>query len=417
VRCPEFSTTNGTASSNVSQCLCQETFIQQLDAAGNARCVCAPGRELVGGVRCDACKTGAYKDWTGDTRGLKCLECPVPGTTTVQEGADSISQCVCEVGTFASLTRAEMMRATNDSSRVAANAFECTSCVSIQANAYAEMTNCTAPGVTLDTIPIMEGHWRQNPRAQYVRTCDGFPEACLGGEIAGDTSCANGHTGPVCDLCVQDPLHFGGRGTPCLLCSDAGDPVVTVTVYAIGGAVILIAIVVAMAVCKRRATTIAKGVLGSVTGKPAEVGDEDEVKQATASSPQEMTDPHSTAEAQAIVGRRVLVQGMQQRKDLNGGHAKVIQWNAEASRWDIEMETTGYEKILVCSPNLSMILDGSGVPKTVVNRPDKTPTKLEAAGARVASIVGPLGVKLRILISLCQVVSQRSPYDLPMISL
>jgi len=102
------------------------------------------------------------------------------------------------------------------------------------------------------------------------------------------------------------------------LCSDAGDPETTIIAYAIGGAVILIAIVVAMAVCKRRATTTAKGALASITGKPAEVGDEDEVERAT----------------------------------------------------------------------------------------HKIPTKLEAAGARVASIVGPLGVKLRILISLCQVVSQ-----------
>jgi hypothetical protein len=148
--------------------------------------------------------------------------------------------------------------------------------------------------------------------------CDGFPEACLGGEIAGDTSCADGHTGPVCDLCVQDPPYFGGRGTPCQLCSDAGDPETTIIAYAIGGAVILIAILVAMAVCKRRATTTAKGALASITGTPAEVGDEDEVERAT----------------------------------------------------------------------------------------HKIPTKLEAAGARVASIVGPLGVKLRILISLCQVVSQ-----------
>jgi hypothetical protein len=401
LRCPEFSTTNGTAATNVSECVCQASFVRQMDAAGSPQCVCAAGRELIGGVQCAPCKIGTYKDWTGKNLfrnplgPQKCLDCPVPKTTTEQEGANSISQCVCEVGTFASLTRAEMMQATNDSSRVAADAFECRSCVSIQANAYAEMTNCTAPGVTLDTIPVVQGHWRQNPRAQYVRMCD-LKEACLGGEIAGDTSCADGHTGPMCDLCVQDPPYFGGRGKPCQLCSDAGDPETTIIAYAIGGAVILIAIVAAMAVCKRRATTIAKGALGSVTGKPAEVGDEDEVEGATAPPPQELTDPHSTAEAQAIVGRRVLVQGMQQRKDLNGGHAKVIQWNAEASRWDIEMEMTGNEKILVCSPNLSIVTD-------------KTPTKLtklEAAGARVASIVGSVGVKLRILISLCQVVSQ-----------
>ena len=94
------------------------------------------------------------------------------------------------------------------------------------------MTNCTAPGVTLDTIPVMEGHWRQNPSAQYVRMCDGFAEACLGGEIAGDTSCADGHTGPLCDLCKKDPLHFGGRGAPCQSCSDAGDPKETISVIA-----------------------------------------------------------------------------------------------------------------------------------------------------------------------------------------
>jgi hypothetical protein len=75
-----------------------------------------------------------------------------------------------------------------------------------------------------------------------------------------------------------------------------------------------------------------------------------------------LTNPRTGAEAQAIVGRRVLVQGMQQRKDLNGRHAKVLEWNAEASRWDIEMETTGNETVLVRSHNLS-IIGGAGTLK------------------------------------------------------
>ena len=263
VRCPEFSTTNGTAASNVSQCVCQASFVRQLDAAGTPQCICAAGLELVGGVQCAPCKIGTYKDWTGENflRNLlgpqKCLDCPVPQTTTVHEGADSVSQCVCKLGTFASLTRAEMMRATNDSSRVAADAFECRSCVSIQASGGSRMTNCTASGVLLDTIPVLPGYWRQNPRAQYVRMCD-LEEACLGGEIAGDTSCADGHSGPVCDLCVQDPLHFGGRGAPCQLCSGVGDPVFTITFYAAGGVVVLLATVLVMAICKRRAAQVAK---------------------------------------------------------------------------------------------------------------------------------------------------------------
>jgi len=263
LRCPDRSTTNGTAATNVSECVCQASFVRQLDAAGNPQCVCAAGRELIGGVQCAPCKIGTYKDWTGENLlrnplgPQKCLDCPVPQTTTVQEGADSVSQCVCKLGTFASLTRAEMMRATNDSSRVAADAFECRSCVSIQDSGGSQMTNCTSPGVMLDTIPVVRGYWRQNPRAQYVRMCD-LEIACLGGEIAGDTSCADGHTGPVCDLCVQDPLHFGGRGTPCQLCSGVGNPVFTITFYAVGGVVVLLAAALVMAICKRRAARVAK---------------------------------------------------------------------------------------------------------------------------------------------------------------
>eukprot|EP00900_Chrysochromulina_parva_P018321 jgi/Chrpa1/26490/Chrysochromulina_OHIO_Genome00027944-RA len=50
LRCPDRSTTNGTAATNVSECVCQASFVRQLDAAGNPQCVCEAGRELVGGV-------------------------------------------------------------------------------------------------------------------------------------------------------------------------------------------------------------------------------------------------------------------------------------------------------------------------------------------------------------------------------
>ncbi|KOO31505.1 mastigoneme-like protein [Chrysochromulina tobinii] len=338
LRCPEFSTTNGTAATNVSQCLCQESFVQQLDAAGNALCVCAPGRELVGGVRCDACKTGTYKDWMGENADRnplgpqKCLECPVAGTTTVQEGADSVSQCVCKVGTFANLTSAEVIWATNDSSHIAAHAFECKPCARIHSGP-GEMTNCTAPGVTLDSIPVTPGHWRQNPRALYVRMCD-LEEACLGGGLAGDVSCADGHSGPLCDLCVQDPLHFGGRGEPCQSCSDAGNPMETITFYIIGGVVVLLAFVLAMAICKRRGDKVVD-VLFSVT-------------------------------------------------KMEGGVQGMIEEAAGAAT-----KTEGNQLV-----------------KETLGLSDAASARLVAAGATFASVVDSLGVKIRILISLSQVVSQ-----------
>jgi len=343
LRCPDRSTTNGTAATNVSECVCQASFVRQLDAAGNPQCVCAAGRELVGGVRCDACKTGTYKDWTGENADRnplgpqKCLDCPVAGTTTVHEGADSVVKCVCKANTFASLTRAEMMRATNDSSRVAAGAFECVPCMSIHSGP-GEMTNCTAPGVTLDTIPVMPGHWRQNPRALYVRKCD-LEEACLGAELAGDVSCADGHTGPLCDLCVKDPLHFGGRGSPCQSCSDAGNPMETITFYIIGGVVVLLAVVLATAICKRRGAKVP-----AVPKKEEEAG------------------------VEKYQGAKHLAQ-----KAVTEGVVK------------------------------GMLQEAAGT--DTMTEANKV-TTLAAAGATFASVMSSLGVKIRILISLIQVVSQ-----------
>jgi hypothetical protein len=59
---------------------------------------------------------------------------------------------------------------------------------------------------------------------QYVRVCsDEYPEACQGGVSAGDASCAPGHSGPLCSVCIQNPAHYGGRNQACDLCSEAGD--------------------------------------------------------------------------------------------------------------------------------------------------------------------------------------------------
>lgn len=93
------------------------------------------------------------------------------------------------------------------------------------------MTNCSVRlNVTLDRIPVASGgYWRQNAVSFKVRKCNPkYPEACRGGDVAGDMSCAPGHRGPLCELCVQEPLHYGGRGSACQLCSEAGDVGVTV---------------------------------------------------------------------------------------------------------------------------------------------------------------------------------------------
>jgi hypothetical protein len=63
---------------------------------------------------------------------------------------------------------------------------------------------------------------------QYVRVCsDAYPEACVGGVGNGDDLCADGHRGPLCEVCVKSPAHYGGRGKPCDPCSEAGDVRIT----------------------------------------------------------------------------------------------------------------------------------------------------------------------------------------------
>ena len=51
IKCPEFSTSHEGATS-VSECRCQDGFIQTILADGTGRCECAAGFEIMNGVRC-----------------------------------------------------------------------------------------------------------------------------------------------------------------------------------------------------------------------------------------------------------------------------------------------------------------------------------------------------------------------------
>ena len=70
--------------------------------------------------------------------------------------------------------------------------------------------------------------------------------------------------------------------------------------------------------------------------------------------PELLEDPRSAAEADAVVGRRVYVERMVQRKDLNRGSATVLGWNVKQNRWEIEMDK-GDERVLVRSANLGFL--------------------------------------------------------------
>jgi len=80
--------------------------------------------------------------------------------------------------------------------------------------------------------------------------------------------------------------------------------------------------------------------------------DEDEELEEHGSAVSEpLTDPDSQPAAEANCGRRVYVEGMVSRRDLNGGGATVVAWQPDMKRWEIEMDR-GDERVLVRSVNL-----------------------------------------------------------------
>jgi hypothetical protein len=203
--CPEFSTTLNSSSASREDCVCLDGF----DKTPSGACACAEGFEIADGTRCQSCPIGQWKSNVGNG---KCHDCPVVGTTTAAAGATSQGLCVCDVGLYADVTLTEQR----------ANAsFECRSCTELHADRFSQMTNCTTLGVTLDRIPLRANYWRQNALSRIVRHCD-KTSACMGGDTAGDASCAPGHHGPLCDVC-QPPTYFGGRDSACKLCSEAHD--------------------------------------------------------------------------------------------------------------------------------------------------------------------------------------------------
>ena len=99
--CPEFST-SPVASTSVDDCVCAEGFIQTILADGTAKCECDSGKEIMNGVRCDACQPGTYKPESGNSKCLECRLSPLPlaateYTTTIMPGSKLPTDCVCKV--------------------------------------------------------------------------------------------------------------------------------------------------------------------------------------------------------------------------------------------------------------------------------------------------------------------------------
>ena len=110
---------------------------------------------------------------------------------------------------------------------------------------------CPAAGVDCtvqSAVEVLEGWYRPDANASGAANDTALlapvrcPQrgGCLGGPDAGDSSCAEGHTGPLCGMCkpgyYRSQLRSGGG---CALCDDAAAP--SIILYGSGGGLALLA--------------------------------------------------------------------------------------------------------------------------------------------------------------------------------
>jgi hypothetical protein len=145
---------------------------------------CAPGRTPVDS-RCERCANGFFKL---DATSAPCSPCVtfVAGSVDTDPvlTPDSVASCICPTGFVL---------------------FE-DSCVECP-----EGTDCTRPGVAALTLPLEAGHWRSSESSMEVLQC-GEAEACTGN---GTDACAEGHRGPLCELCDDGWAKAGGVCVEC----------------------------------------------------------------------------------------------------------------------------------------------------------------------------------------------------------
>lgn len=77
--------------------------------------------------------------------------------------------------------------------------------------------------------------------------------------------------------------------------------------------------------------------------------------------PDPIADPATAAAAEAGAGRRVYLEGLQNRRDLNGAAGTIIEWNQATRQWEVEMDRRD-ERVYVRSAKMRY-LDQAPRPK------------------------------------------------------
>eukprot|EP00611_Tribonema_gayanum_P031460 TRINITY_DN90_c0_g1_i11.p1 TRINITY_DN90_c0_g1~~TRINITY_DN90_c0_g1_i11.p1 ORF type:complete len:747 (-),score=84.96 TRINITY_DN90_c0_g1_i11:24-2264(-) len=130
--------------------------------------------------------------------------------------------------------------------------------------------NCTSIGITVHTLPLASGFWRETFDQQEIRTCWNAG-ACKGGEhisstvTSVDAYCSAGYTGPYCAVCA--PGYARLPGYRCIECTSSATAA-TLTVLG----VVALAILLLVWLLFSKSTGVGDGMDGAQTVSSAGLG-------------------------------------------------------------------------------------------------------------------------------------------------
>lgn len=168
----------------------------------NNECACDAGYQDIGGA-CAACPDGSYQPLQGQ---MTCIFCDSTESTNGTVGNTDKSKCQCRDGRY----------------REHPDDIQCTLC---------------PEGLLCENgmVSVLPDYWRAESSNLYALPCDGF--GCSGGSGGGNSICAEGYRGPLCNVCADGYGNIYGK---CVACQSPSLNIFIVVVIVIAATAIVL---------------------------------------------------------------------------------------------------------------------------------------------------------------------------------
>lgn len=202
-----------------SQCKpCSQGYYSDSDNATQCNICPAGKRSDPASPECDICEAGKFSQKAGQSI---CEYCPYPHYSSA--GADFCD--ACEVGYMF-----DPFSGRQHENRSYADEY-CLQC-------NVELADCEVFS-TLNNFSLLPGHFRFTINSTDIYPCPNLN--CKGGEVVGDSSCASGSGGALCDECDNG---YYRSADACLPCSEAAGWVETTVIVGTASVVLVLAMLV-----------------------------------------------------------------------------------------------------------------------------------------------------------------------------